>query len=519
MLGALERSVVAIRSIIRTSAARRGIALAAGVSLVAGAALVAVAHAVDAGTGRAAALIDPAARSVAVARAGAGGSKPVKARGSDIRLAEYDPARGRAVLAAGKDKVRAGDVIASPPTESAPNGALFKVRTAKQTDKGVEVTTAPATLSEALGPAEVRRTIEAPALDVTVKPLVAGVRTAEPGTELPELAQPAGPAAGQPAPTTPAAAAATVTPTTPGTAEPAPTTPAAGPALPDVTIPGIPAAIGQVIRPSRMDDGGLLLSVDVPLDGVPGIAGTNGGPPKLAGWVGLTPKLIFSFGQKDVDGARPFQAEIGVGGSYQYGWQVHTKLDGLADTGETPLRVPFAEVHLSNTFWIGPVPVVLSVDLTYFYRLTASGDLSIDTEQATTGEFAVGAKYDSRTGWGPLNRNDATTISGGDEVIRGRGDFRATVGADLAVLLYDAAGVRGRLAPYVRATVDATRPPAVLWGLYAGFDLTVGLTIRLRIFGITLLSADVALPPLHGEWKVVASDPEPPAPAPAPVTG
>jgi hypothetical protein len=279
-----------------------------------------------------------------------------------------------------------------------------------------------------------------------------------------------------------------------------------------VSLPGLAIGGTTILNPTRTADGGLLLTLDIPLGGVNGIKGTGKGGPKLAGWVGLTPKLVFSYGRKKVDGAKPFQAEIGVGGKYTYGWQVHAAMAGLADTGEQAIRLPFAEVHLHQTFWIGPVPIVLSADLTYFYRLTASGDLSIDSEQTTTGEFAVGAAYDSRTGWGPLNRNTADTRGDTVPTVTGRGDMRATIGADLSVFLYDAAGVTGRLAPYVRAAVDAGFSP-IRWGVYAGFDLTAALTLQLKIFGITILKANLPIPPVHAEWKVAASTPEPPAPA------
>jgi hypothetical protein len=243
-----------------------------------------------------------------------------------------------------------------------------------------------------------------------------------------------------------------------------------------------------------------MLALDVPLSEVPGIKATASGGPKLAGWVGLTPKLVFSFASK--------KAEIGVGGSYSYGWQVHAALDKLVDTGKKPISLPLAEVHLSQTFWVGPVPVVIGVDLTYFYRLTATGDLSIDAEQSTTGQFAFGAAYDAKTGWGPLNRNEAATTGRTTPVVAGSGDLRATIGADLSVLLYDSAGVSGQMAPYLRAAVDGADTP-LRWGVYAGFDITASLKFRLKIFGITVLKADQALPTIHTEWKVAASTPEP----------
>jgi hypothetical protein len=279
-------------------------------------------------------------------------------------------------------------------------------------------------------------------------------------------------------------------------------------AAPTVTIPGIATTAGTILDPTRTADGGLLLTVNIPLSGVKGMTATKLGGPTLSGWVGLTPKIIFSYGQKDVDGAKPYQAEIGVGGKYAYGWKVHAALDGPADTGEQAIQVPVATIHLSQTFFVGPVPIVLGVDLTYFYRITSDGDVSIDTEQSTTGEFAVGGSYDSRTGWGPLNRNTASAEGDPTPTLTGQGDLRATIGADLTVLLYDSAGVVGRLAPYLRAAADADGAQK-LWGVYAGFDLSASLTLRLQIFGITLLKADLPLPPVHEEWRIAATTPEP----------
>ena len=454
------------------------------------------------------------ARPAAAASASSGGATTTttaKSYVGGVRLASYDAAAGTALLATdGASGVRTGDVIASPPSAAAPNGALFAIGKVTPTAKGVEVDTEPATLSDALGAAEVDRTFPAKDLAMSVKPLATGVR---PAAKAPSLT---GTTSASPTPSAP-----TTSPSASGSPVPAPsasTTPSAKPAAStEATIPGLAIGGATILDPTRTADGGLLLSLDIPLAGVAGITGTGKGEPKLSGWVGLTPKLIFSYGQKNVDGAKPFQAEIGVGGKYTYGWQVHAALAGLADTGEQALRLPFAEVHLSQVFWIGPVPVVLSVDLTYFYRLTAQGGLSIDTEQSTAGEFAVGAAYDSGKGWGPLNRNTASTQGEVVPTLSGRGDMRATIGADLAVFLYDSAGVTGRLAPYVRAAVDATLDQ-VRWGVYAGFDLTATLTLQLKIFGITIVKADLPIPPAHAEWKVATSTPEP-EPEPAAATG
>jgi hypothetical protein len=573
-----------------TPGSRRVIAVLAAAAVAAGGGLVAIGlQPPDAEAVWAEAVPVAVARPAAAKATPSGGTaEPPRSYVGGVRLASYRASAGTALLATedgAAAEVRPGDVIASPPSAAAPRGALFKVAKATTVSAGIEVETAPATLSDALGAADVDRTFQAKDVEMSVTPLAAGVRPAAQAPALPGAAtgsgktsapptpnaakpgsagtKPTTPSAAKPAPagakpTTPSAAKpapAGANPTTPSAAKPAPaganpttpssakpTTPSGAKATPgaaqptpstannarntakptasaatpasssakpapsntaEATIPGVAIGGTTILAPARTADGGLLLTLDIPLAGVAGITGTARGGPKLSGWVGLTPELIFSYGGR--------RAEIGVGGKYTYGWQVHAALAGIADTGERALRLPFAEVHLSQTFWIGPVPVVLSVDLTYFYRLTAQGSLSIDTEQTTTGEFAVGAAYDSRTGWGPLNRNRATTSGDAQPIVTGRGDLRATVGADLAVFLYDAAGVTGRLAPYVRAAVDASLE-RLRWGVYAGFDLTATLTLQLKIFGITILKADLPVPPVHAEWKVAASDPEPAAP-------
>lgn len=473
-----------------------------------------------------------------------------------VRLASYDARSGTALLATRGGQattVRSGDVIASPPSEAAPKGALFAVGAVTPVSDGIKVTTKPATLRDALGAAQVKRTFEAKDIEMSVTPLAAGVTPAAKAPELPGAAtgggsNPSSPTSaptsatpsGEPSRSTPASAgtkrtiasaftnsaaqlrttpaseeapspAESEAPSPAGSKAPSPADSATSSAG-DAPIPGIAIGGDTIVEPTRTADGGLLLSLDIPLNGVPGITGTSKGAPKLAGWVGLTPKLVFSFGHRDIDGERPFQAEIGVGGGYTYGWQVHAALAGLADTGDRSLRLPFAEVHLNETFWVGPVPIVISADLTYFYRLTAAGNLTIDSEQTTTGEFAVGGAYDSRKGWGPLNRNAAETTGDAVPTVTGSGDMRAIIGADLSVFLYGSAGVTGRLAPYVRAAVNAGFAP-IRWGVYAGFDLTATLTLKLEIFGVTIFKADQPVPPIHAEWKVAASDPEPPVAA------
>lgn len=260
---------------------------------------------------------------------------------------------------------------------------------------------------------------------------------------------------------------------------------------------------GSVVQPVRQPDGGILVSVELPNN--LGLKPTRGSEPKVAAWVGLTPKLLFTYGCKASRSGDPFASEVGIAGDYSYGWIVHARLAGARDTGEKPLQIPFMTLHYRTTQWIGPVPLVLSADVTYFYRISASGDLSIDTEQSTVGRYELGGHYETVSGWTPFNRNDSTTTRTPDS-IDGYGRFKATIGTDLSFLLYDTIGLTGRIAPYLRLAVDAGKSAAgalMRLQLFIGIDLTGSFNFRLSIMGATLVKKDVPFPPTHKEWTLV----------------
>ncbi|MEV4614579.1 hypothetical protein AB0K43_18575 [Kitasatospora sp. NPDC049258] len=124
-----------------------------------------------------------------------------------VRLAAYDPATGSAVLAAdpgpasptataptaskggtptptapataspAPEPVRAGQLIASPPTPAAPQGALLAVTSVQPgTDGTVRADTRPATLPELLGTAEADGRVPVDPHALSVKPLVKDVK-------------------------------------------------------------------------------------------------------------------------------------------------------------------------------------------------------------------------------------------------------------------------------------------------------------------------------------------------------
>ncbi|WP_327687870.1 hypothetical protein [Streptomyces tubercidicus] len=437
-----------------------------------------------------------------------------------VQLSSYDAHRKQAELkpSAGKT-VKTGDVIAAAPNRHAPSGALFKVGKVTGTRDGkVRVTTAPATLSELLGDQKVdQRTALRPG-EVSVKPLSSGVTVKKQaagsgsdsdGTAAPsgEPGTPSGSSSGSPDATaspSPSASESSASGSpgnrsrlAPSATRPAPSSsPSSSPSSGDTLPPEARKALTT-----------LRLGLNVPLP--EGVQATAKSPARLSGEVSFRPELIFQYEKRGGLNLLPQRAAVGLGGSYAYGWQVHGKVQGTADTGVR--SVPIAAVTGRHVFWVGPVPVVVSTEVTFTYRFTADGRIVLDADQRTSGAFAVGAKYERSQGWQPLHEARQQT-KGGTPRVEGAATATARIGAQAQVFLYDTAGVGGDLSVHLTGrAAGATDGGAPAWALSAGYDLKTELMLQLKIFGIQI--ADLRTTPfaLHDERKLFGRGKLPPA--------
>lgn len=435
-------------------------------------------------------------------------------RSVSVRLSSYDAQGRRAVLkpSAGKT-VRTGDVIAAAPNRHAPSGALFKVGEVTGSRGGeVRVTTVPATLSELLGEQKVDQRAALRRGELTVKPLSSGVTVQNPPADAgQDGGSPAAPSDGPSAPAGEASAPAGDAQDPSADVSPSPSASAAG-ALRTQLTPSLNRAAHTTAREAQRPDGTtalttLRLGVDVPLP--KGVEATGKSPARLSGAVTFRPELIFQYEKRGGLNLLPQRAAIGLGGSYAYGWQVHGKVRGTADTGK--IAVPLAAVTGRHVFWVGPVPVVVSTEVTFTYRFTAGGRIVLDADQRTTGSFAVGAQYDRGHGWQPLHKAQQQT-KGAAPRVEGAATATAQVGAHAQVFLYDTAGVGGDLSVHLTGrAAAATGGGRPAWALSAGYDLKTELMLQLKIFGIQI--ADLRTTPfaLHDERKLFGQGKLPPA--------
>ncbi|MCX4765451.1 hypothetical protein OG562_31660 [Streptomyces sp. NBC_01275] len=247
--------------------------------------------------------------------------------------------------------------------------------------------------------------------------------------------------------------------------------------------------------------GSLRLDVSAELPTV-GNASTSASA-SVSGFVQVAPQVDFRYGGEGAD-ASPASAYLGVSGDWTSAWS----LKGRADASATAVRIPFAVLHADPVLQVGPVPVVVNLDLTCYVQISGDGKITVDVEQSLKGDFKAGGTFGLAQGWTPVSSSDMTSTPVRTSVTTA-GSVKAALGAQATVGLYGSVGVIADLAPYVRGegTGTVTGTDDVFdtdgsWALFGGVDLSGTLRLQLSIFGTPVFQRDIPLGALHREWKL-----------------
>ncbi|QNP75684.1 hypothetical protein IAG44_10300 [Streptomyces roseirectus] len=226
----------------------------------------------------------------------------------------------------------------------------------------------------------------------------------------------------------------------------------------------------------------------------------------VSGFVQVAPQVDFTYGGEGAD-ASPLSAYLGVSGDWSSGWA----LRGRAAASATTQRIPFAKLHADPVLQVGPVPVVVNLDLTCYVQITGDGKVTVDVEQSVEGDFKAGGTFGLGQGWSPVNSSTVTSTPVRTSVTSA-GSVKAALGAEASVGLYGTVGVVADLAPYVRGEgrlsvtgTDGDFEARGTWALFGGIDLTGTLRFQLSIFGTPVFQRDIPLGALHREWKLAGS--------------
>ncbi|GAA5700927.1 hypothetical protein Save01_01730 [Streptomyces avermitilis] len=232
----------------------------------------------------------------------------------------------------------------------------------------------------------------------------------------------------------------------------------------------------------------------------------------VSGFVQVAPEVDFSYGGGAAQESAPGSAYLGVSGDWTSRWA----LKGRAAAATKPLRVPFAKLHADPVLQVGPIPVVVNLDLTCYFEISGDGSVTVDIEQDLRGDFKAGGAYGPAKGWTPVNESTMTSTPVRASVTTA-GKVKAALGAQASVGLYGTVGVTADLAPYLRGEAEGsvkatsgtgsgkaagTSTAAASWAVYGGVDLSGTLRIQLAVFGTPVFQRDIPLGALHREWKL-----------------
>ncbi|MCL6738372.1 hypothetical protein [Streptomyces neyagawaensis] len=380
-------------------------------------------------------------------------SGPAKGSGS-----ERGSASGSAPASApadGSHPVAVGDVIASAPAPGAPDGLLAKVTDIVGTTEdgsGTTVQTEPAELNSVLGESKADGAVPVDPSTMDIDPLVQGVKVSWAKTG-------------------------------------------------DLTFgpQGAKLPLGSL----RIDVGAAVETAA----GAPASAAAS-----VHGFVQLAPEVAFSYdGSGAGTGAAPGGAFLGLTGDWASKWSLKGRAAGTTDG--KPVRVPFAELHADPVIQVGPVPIVVNLDLVCYFQVDADGRVTVDVEQNLKGDFRVGGNFTWAKGWTGVSESEMT----GEPLkatVTATGKVKAALGAEATIGLYGTVGVTADLAPYLRAEADAraegsangTGSARGSWALYGGVDLTGTLNIQLSIFGTPIFQKKIPLGALQKEWLLTKGE-------------
>ncbi len=204
----------------------------------------------------------------------------------------------------------------------------------------------------------------------------------------------------------------------------------------------------------------------------------SGGRVRVTGEVSLEPILDFHLGLHVDEWFGPIPVNIDLNVRTRVGIDQQARLNIVGSLAHTfRHEVPIARYNFTPlTFFLGPVPVVLTPQLTVY--LGTDGNLSarFTFEARQEMRLVVGFQYNSDTGFRDLSERTLRLTHTGPS-FEGSLEVRAFVGVRFEVLLYGLVGPFGALeaGPELTANLAGMGPSRLLWDLNACLWLKIGL--------------------------------------------
>jgi hypothetical protein len=144
------------------------------------------------------------------------------------------------------------------------------------------------------------------------------------------------------------------------------------------------------------------------------------------------------------------------------------------------------------TIFIGPVPVVITPQLTVYVGASGSVSVKVSTGIEQSSTIATSVRYENGS-WTPETKITDTHIGPLETRLTQSAQVGVFAGPELAVKIYAAAGPYGRINGYLTLKADPSKTP--LWKLYGGINGELGIKIEVLSFKVKVRTVPVDILP------------------------
>ncbi|MGM0558371.1 MAG: hypothetical protein ACQEVA_18445, partial [Myxococcota bacterium] len=161
---------------------------------------------------------------------------------------------------------------------------------------------------------------------------------------------------------------------------------------------------------------------------------------------------------------------------------VDIEMEGDFDGADIEQSVRVANVNIDTiSFQIGPVPVVIKIDMIVTMGIDGSLTAEIRVGAVQSASARIGAEYTDGDGWNGINESSSDFQTPPPELSFDRVNARGWVRPQLEVKLYGVAGPFVFAEPFLRFEAEVYTSP--FWELYGGLNFGAGLVVRVPVVG------------------------------------
>ncbi|MDZ7802242.1 MAG: PKD domain-containing protein [Trueperaceae bacterium] len=152
----------------------------------------------------------------------------------------------------------------------------------------------------------------------------------------------------------------------------------------------------------------------------------------------------------------------------------------------------------SIEFLIGPVPVVIAADLTFFLQFDGTLTAEVTTRVAQSASLQVGGRYRRSDGWSGINETHSS-FTHDVPTFEASAEARVAAGSRVAVGLYGEQGAAGTITGRAFLDAEAQTRGFPLWCVYGGLNASYGYQVSVPVIDVQLASYDEVFAELREE--------------------